>query len=233
MRNRSHDAAPCSFHGFFAAIHYRLCQVLRSQVGGHNDDGVLEIHGPALAIGQQTVVKDLTKNVEHSRTCLLHLIEEDDTVWAPPDLLRQLTAILMATIASSCQHKTINYTEVSVNQQEQQEHSLKERKNLGCAPMRRSTDPGPTNSDMSKRISIFSLSKSCSARAFASSVFPTPVEPRKRKEPIGWPRLSSPALERITACATKSTASFCPTTRSCNRSARWINFSFSSLDQAW
>ncbi|BAS79074.1 Os02g0537450 [Oryza sativa Japonica Group] len=99
---------------------------------------------------------------------------------------------------------------------------------LRCAPMRRNTDPLPTNSDMSKRINIFSLSNSCSARAFASSVFPTPVEPRKRKEPIGWPGCSRPALERKTACATSLTASSWPTTRSCNLSARWINFSFSS-----
>ncbi len=41
------------------------------------------------------------------------------------------------------------------------------------------------NSDMSIRIRACSLSNMNSASALASSVFPTPVGPRKMKEPIG------------------------------------------------
>lgn len=112
--------------------------------------------------------------------------------------------------------------------------STQNRINLGGAPMRRKTDPALTNSDMSKRINIFSLLNSCSASAFASSVFPTPVEPRERKQPIGWrPQLSRPILARNTACATEFTASSWPTTRSCNLSARCINLCFSSWSSAW
>ena len=54
----------------------------------------------------------------------------------------------------------------------------------------------------------FSSPKSVSARAFASSVLPTPVGPRKRKEPIGLCELLLiPSLERLIAFATALTAS--------------------------
>ena len=56
------------------------------------------------------------------------------------------------------------------------------------------------------RTICFSESKSSVARAFASSVFPTPVGPKKRKEPVGWCSRPNPARERSTASATASTA---------------------------
>ena len=53
-----------------------------------------------------------------------------------------------------------------------------------------------------------------SARALESSVFPTPVGPKNRKEPMG--RLGSfrPTRPRRIALETAVTASSCPTTRS-------------------
>ncbi|OPZ40408.1 MAG: hypothetical protein BWY99_00761 [Synergistetes bacterium ADurb.BinA166] len=68
-------------------------------------------------------------------------------------------------------------------------------------------------SDMSSLIRFSSLSKRASARVLASSVFPTPVGPRKIKEPMG--RLGSfiPERARRTESATSSTASSWPTTR--------------------
>ncbi|MNQ97933.1 hypothetical protein D3C85_1136040 [compost metagenome] len=50
-----------------------------------------------------------------------------------------------------------------------------------------------------------------------SSVLPTPVGPRKRKEPLGRLGSDSPARERRTALATATTASFWPITRWCSR----------------
>src|SRR3712207_8110812 len=51
---------------------------------------------------------------------------------------------------------------------------------------------------------------------FRSSVFPTPVGPRKRKLPIGRLGSESPALALRMASATASTASSWPTTLSCS-----------------
>ena len=51
-----------------------------------------------------------------------------------------------------------------------------------------------------------SLSKRASASVFASSVLPTPVGPRKRKEPIGFVGSLIPAFDLIIASLTSETA---------------------------
>src|SRR3989304_4540116 len=68
---------------------------------------------------------------------------------------------------------------------------------------------------MCRRTIASSSSKSSAASARASSVLPTPVGPRKRKEPIGRLGSFSPARARRMASATAPTASSWPTTRSC------------------
>ena len=65
-------------------------------------------------------------------------------------------------------------------------------------------------SDISILTMAFSSSKRFCARDFASSVFPTPVGPKKRKEPIGFVGSFIPAFERRMASQTFSTASSCP-----------------------
>jgi hypothetical protein len=67
---------------------------------------------------------------------------------------------------------------------------------------------------MSIRTMLSSLSNSAAASVRASSVFPTPVGPRKMNEPIGRRGSFSPERARSTASATAVTASSCPTTRS-------------------
>ncbi|MNS68099.1 hypothetical protein D3C72_1013670 [compost metagenome] len=55
-----------------------------------------------------------------------------------------------------------------------------------------------------------------SASALHSSVLPTPVGPRNRKEPMGRFGSDSPARERRMALETASTASSWPITRLCS-----------------
>ncbi len=57
-------------------------------------------------------------------------------------------------------------------------------------------------SDMSIRIMFSSLSNRASANVLANSVLPTPVGPKKMKEPTGRRGSLMPALARITASAT-------------------------------
>ena len=70
-------------------------------------------------------------------------------------------------------------------------------------------------SDISTRIIAFSVPNIASESALESSVFPTPVGPRNRNEPIGRFGSLSPTRPRRIARATADTASSCPTTRSC------------------
>jgi hypothetical protein len=88
-------------------------------------------------------------------------------------------------------------------------------------------------SDMSRRTIADSSSKRNWARARASSVFPTPVGPMNRKDPIGRRGSFKPDLARRTAFETSRTASSCPTTRLVSRSSIRTSFSISpstSLD---
>mmetsp|Transcript_28424 Transcript_28424/g.65956 ORF Transcript_28424/g.65956 Transcript_28424/m.65956 type:complete len:211 (+) Transcript_28424:758-1390(+) len=93
--------------------------------------------------------------------------------------------------------------------------------------MRRETACCSMYSDMSKRMRFLSLSNNCMARAFASSVLPTPVGPAKRKEPVGWCRRESFAALRSTARATASTASSWPTTLPFSSASNSSSFAFS------
>ena len=76
------------------------------------------------------------------------------------------------------------------------EYGLRRTFSVNCPPSSYPTYPGgaPTNleienfsmySDISMRINASSESNKYFARTFANCVFPTPVGPRKKKEPIG------------------------------------------------
>ena len=74
-------------------------------------------------------------------------------------------------------------------------------------------------SDMSMRIIDSASSKRYSASERATSVFPTPVGPRKMNDPIGRFGFLSPARERRMARVTVFTAWSWPMTRLCSSSA--------------
>ena len=76
-----------------------LLQVLGADVGGHDDDGVLEVDGVAEAVGELAVFKDLKQDVEDIRVRLLDLVEQDDGVGRTLDALGELAALLVADIA--------------------------------------------------------------------------------------------------------------------------------------
>ena len=92
-----------------------------------------------------------------------------------------------------------------------------------CPPSSYPTYPGgePINldtlcfsiySDISTRIMACSLPNTASASALDSSVLPTPVGPRNRKEPMGRLGSFSPTRPLFTAWDTAATASSCPIT---------------------
>ena len=78
--------------------------------------------------------------------------------------------------------------------------------------MRRLTLWGSMYSDMSRVSRARSSPKTAFASALHSAVFPTPVGPRKKNEPMGRFPSRSPALLRRTARDRASTAASCPTT---------------------
>src|SRR4051812_15303628 len=70
-----------------------------ADVRRHDDDGVPEIDGAALRIGESPIVENLEQNVEHVRMRLLDLVEQHDGVRAAANRLSKLTALLEADVA--------------------------------------------------------------------------------------------------------------------------------------
>ena len=76
-----------------------LVDRLRPDVGGHDEDDVLEVHGAALRVGELPVLQDLQHDVEDVRVGLLDLVEENDAVGTTPDLLGELATLVVADVA--------------------------------------------------------------------------------------------------------------------------------------
>ena len=77
-------------------------------VGGHDDDGVLEVHQPALGVGDAAVVQNLEQDIHHVGMGLLDLVEENDGVGLAADLLRQLAGLVVAHVARRAAHDAGN-----------------------------------------------------------------------------------------------------------------------------
>ena len=74
-------------------------QLLLLEVGGHDEDGVLEVHRAALVVGQTAVVQHLQQDVEHVRMRLLDLVQQDHGVGLAPHGLGQLAALVVADVS--------------------------------------------------------------------------------------------------------------------------------------
>ena len=71
----------------------------REEVGGHDDDGVFEIHRPTLVVGESPVVEHLQEDVEHIGVCLLDLVEEHNRVGLAAYGLGELSAFVVTDVS--------------------------------------------------------------------------------------------------------------------------------------
>jgi hypothetical protein len=77
--------------------------VLRDRCGpdvrGHDHDRVLEVHVPALGVGQASLLQHLQEDVEHVGMRLLDLVQQHHRVRLAADGLGQLAALVVADVA--------------------------------------------------------------------------------------------------------------------------------------
>ena len=76
-----------------------LGDVAGAEVGGHDDDGVLEVDHPALRVGQATFLEDLQQAVEDVGVGLLDLVEEHHGERLAAHLLGELATLFVADVA--------------------------------------------------------------------------------------------------------------------------------------
>ncbi len=84
--------------GLRAVIAGHVLDLVRAQIGGHHDDGVAEVHGAALAIGEAAIVQHLQQDVEHIGVRLFHFVEQDQRVRAATHGLGEVTALFVAHV---------------------------------------------------------------------------------------------------------------------------------------
>ena len=70
-----------------------------ADVRGEDHNGVAEIDGPSLPVGQATVLEDLQEDVKHVRMRFFHLVEEYHGVRFPPHRLGQRPAFLVSHVS--------------------------------------------------------------------------------------------------------------------------------------
>src|SRR5690625_4283709 len=75
-----------------------LGDVPGSEVGGHDDDRVLEVDHPALRVAEPPVLEHLQQRVEDVRVRLLDLVEQHDRERVPAHLLGELTTLFVADV---------------------------------------------------------------------------------------------------------------------------------------
>src|SRR5665647_3973158 len=81
-----------------AEVH-RLRDIPRTEVRRHDDDRVLEVHDPALRIGETTLVEDLQQRIEDVGVRFLDLVEEHHGEWLTTHLLGELATLFVTHIA--------------------------------------------------------------------------------------------------------------------------------------
>ena len=92
----AHDELPCCWlDGAFTHV----VEERRAKVARHDDDRVAEVDDTALAIGQPTIVEDLEEELIKLPRGLLDLVNEDDRVRLPTDVLRELATLVVADVA--------------------------------------------------------------------------------------------------------------------------------------
>src|SRR5438270_2218294 len=77
-----------------------------ANVGGHDDDGVAEVHRAAFGVGQLAVFQNLEQHVEHVRMSLFDLVQQDDAVRLTAYCLGELAAFFVTDISGRRANET-------------------------------------------------------------------------------------------------------------------------------
>ena len=83
-----------------------LLQLARTDVGRHDDNGILEIYGPSQTIRQPAFVHHLQQHVEHVGVSLLDFIQQHDRVGMTAYFFCQLSAFLVTHVSRGSSDQT-------------------------------------------------------------------------------------------------------------------------------
>ncbi len=76
-----------------------LQDVLTSDIRGHDQHRIFEVHGATMRVGESAVIHHLEQHIEHVMVRLLDFIEQNHGKRTTPDRLSELAAFLIPHIA--------------------------------------------------------------------------------------------------------------------------------------
>lgn len=119
------------------------------EVGRHDDDRVLEVHDPALGVGQATVLQNLEQGIEDIGVGLLDLVEEDDGERLAAHLLGELAALFVPHVTGGepKRRETVCFSLNSDMSREISASSSPKRNSASVLESLRLTDTGRTGED--------------------------------------------------------------------------------------
>ena len=93
-------------HNLFLSFWFDLAVFINSlkkirgtNVGGHDQNGILKVYSSALRICNSSIVQYLKKYIEYIRMCFFNLIEQYYTVWFTTNSFCQLAAFFVSNIS--------------------------------------------------------------------------------------------------------------------------------------
>ncbi len=100
------EVSPQIFHYLFARAFLEgavksnaVKQMHGTDIGGHDDDCIAEIHRSALAVRKTAVIQQLQKGIEYIGMSLFNLVEKNDAIWFATHGFCQLAALVIAHIS--------------------------------------------------------------------------------------------------------------------------------------
>ena len=72
---------------------------MRTQIGGHDNNGIFEVYHSALAIGKTAIIQNLQQDIKHISMSLFDFIQQNNAIWMTTNSLRQLTTLIIAHIS--------------------------------------------------------------------------------------------------------------------------------------
>ena len=74
-------------------------QPARTDIAGHDDDGVFKVNRAPLPIGETAIVKDLQQDVEDFGSGFLDFVKQNDAVWAAAHRFGKLPTLFVANVS--------------------------------------------------------------------------------------------------------------------------------------
>src|SRR5690606_18708149 len=81
---------------------------MTTDIAGHDNDGVFEVHHPAFIVGKTAIIQYLQKNIPYIRMCFFNFIQQHYTIRLTSYSLGKLTSLVITHISGRSTYQSAN-----------------------------------------------------------------------------------------------------------------------------